>query len=790
MVISNSVSAGFILGTLNKNINKKTKAAGQLSLGEKIRSAGDDASGYAISERMRVRIRSLDQADANVKNGASMLRIAEGAIQSQINLLRTVKERVINAHNDTNTDADRVIIQKEITQYYNEINDIAAETTFNGKHLLLGTTVSEAVKSWYKLDHAEKLEDSDTLNFVSGSIATLDGQEGPFAVFGTSTDTPAYDGYKITTVEGPESMTNGSDDKPRKVEMFFSLNLYEEHLSNKAFRIIHPKGEEIFVFTTSARTYQGDNVNIIRMDTETSLIKSMEKLKNKISETLHAEYIPSRNNMTITLTTVDVGDITNDTSLYNVEGVSVPAADGGADATPVTDLPTTRVRFTNIQDGEDGKTAAWTMDLSGYDTSSSSVAESFISTYTGQAIYHSGNGKYYEFIDSSKSPALDSVSKISGSTVIDLNSIRGAVSSGQTVAEAFANLVVSKMGSSLAATVKDGSGQVTGVKISATERGTAGNSQQISFVKGDLRDYTIDFKSVLNGVADADIPGKLDGKGFRFYDATDKNKWVNVLFVNGINPNDDDRPASGTSSLDIDTLVIDVSDVTSFDSLMKTIYQGDGEKNKQGLSQFLKSSSQNFRVAADYSAGTITVYDNRKYTVLNGQTEMGAKIANGIYDNVVNDYRNTYVNDLVIQHTDRSSANIHVRIPQTTMDQIFGYKIGAGSLDDYSVLTSEKREMLLGTDYPITVRGALDKGIQYLIDANTLIGAQIVHMESADANIVTELENTTSAESVIRDADIARSAMDLAKYNILAQSAQAMLSQFNHNSSNVLNLLQ
>ena len=66
-----------------------------------------------------------------MQNGASMLKVAEGAIQSQINLLRTVKERVINAHNDTNTDADRLIIQKEITNYYNEINDIAAETTFN-----------------------------------------------------------------------------------------------------------------------------------------------------------------------------------------------------------------------------------------------------------------------------------------------------------------------------------------------------------------------------------------------------------------------------------------------------------------------------------------------------------------------------------------------------------------------------------------------------------------------------------------------------------------------------------
>ena len=124
------------------------------------------------------------------------------------------------------------------------------------------------------------------------------------------------------------------------------------------------------------------------------------------------------------------------------------------------------------------------------------------------------------------------------------------------------------------------------------------------------------------------------------------------------------------------------------------------------------------------------------------------------------------------------------------MDQIFGYKIGEKTLDDYSIMTSEKREFLLGQDYPVKYTGALDKGLQYLIDANTLIGAQIVHMENADTNIVTELENTTAAESVIRDADIARSAMDMATANILSQSTMAMLSQFNHSSSDVLNLLQ
>ena len=789
MVIANNASAGFILGTLNRNINKKTKASGQLSLGEKIRNAGDDASGYAISEKMRVKIRSLDQADANVQNGASMLRIAEGAIQSQINLMRTIKEKVIDAHNDTNTDMDRAIIQKEITQYYEEINDIAAETTFNGKHLLLGTKVSEAVKSWYKLDHAELLDGSESFDFVSGAYTTLDGEVGPFDVFGASSDDVPFDGYNIKTLS-TKAMTGGSEDVPRVISMVFANTIYNSDIANKAFKIVHPSGEDIFVFSPNGTNrYRGDNIHVTRLDNVSSNEQIITNLRNAIGNYVHIDYTVggSFSGMNIILTTIEAGNVTNNASLYNVEGVSLEGGDGYTAATPLTS--TGNITINNYQQsGRDGATAGWTWDLSAYNNASS--VEDFISSYVGQAIYHSGNSKYYEFIDSSKFPGTDSISKINKSTVIDLNQLRSTVSSGSTVAGAVANLMISRMGTSLVTAQTDGSGTVTGVRISATIRGTSGNSQTISFVEGDLRDYTIDFNSLLSGVSGTDIPGKLDGKGFRFYDATDANKWVNVLFVNGINPNDDPRPASGGQGMDIDTIVFDVSDIDSVDSLLKTIYRGDGDKNKQGLSQFLANSGQNFRVAADYGAGTITIYDNRKYTVLNGQTEKGAKIANGVYDNVVNDYRNTYVNDLVIQHTDKSSANIHVRIPQTTMDQIFGYKVGAASLDDYSVMTSEKREFLLGQDYPTPVQGALDKGIQYLIDANTLIGAQIVHMESADANIVTEVENTTAAESTIRDADIAKSAMDLATANILTQSAQAMLSQFNHNSSDVLNLLQ
>lgn len=139
MTIMNDPSAMLTLGELNKNVSKLGKQLKKVSSGMKINSAGDDASGYAISERMRAQIRSLDQDTQNVQNGKSLLRVAEGGIQSIIEEIRTLKELALNSANDTNTDLDRATIQKEFENRKANINDIATETSYNGKTLLDGT---------------------------------------------------------------------------------------------------------------------------------------------------------------------------------------------------------------------------------------------------------------------------------------------------------------------------------------------------------------------------------------------------------------------------------------------------------------------------------------------------------------------------------------------------------------------------------------------------------------------------------------------------------------------------
>ena len=138
MTLSNS-STLMALGETNKNNNLLTKSLKKVASGMKINSAQDDASGYSISEKMRSNLRALNQDVSNMQNGQSLLKTAEGAVQSTVDILRTLKEKAINAANDTNTDDDRATIQKEINRYVDQIDD-NANVTYNGKYLLNNST--------------------------------------------------------------------------------------------------------------------------------------------------------------------------------------------------------------------------------------------------------------------------------------------------------------------------------------------------------------------------------------------------------------------------------------------------------------------------------------------------------------------------------------------------------------------------------------------------------------------------------------------------------------------------
>jgi len=115
------------------------KSMEKLSSGFRINRAGDDAAGLAISEKMRGQIRGLKQAARNAQDGISLIQTAEGALNETHAILQRMRELAVQSSTDTNTDADRLEIQKEIDKLSEEITRISTDTQFNTMELLDGT---------------------------------------------------------------------------------------------------------------------------------------------------------------------------------------------------------------------------------------------------------------------------------------------------------------------------------------------------------------------------------------------------------------------------------------------------------------------------------------------------------------------------------------------------------------------------------------------------------------------------------------------------------------------------
>jgi flagellin len=144
MIINHNIPALNTYRSLTINNENTSKSLSKLSSGLRITSAGDDAAGLAISEKMRSQIRGLNQASRNAYDGKSLLAVAEGALNEVHSILQRMKELAVQAANDTNTQFDRGEIQKEVEQLKTEIDRISRDTEFNTMKLLNGTMENRA----------------------------------------------------------------------------------------------------------------------------------------------------------------------------------------------------------------------------------------------------------------------------------------------------------------------------------------------------------------------------------------------------------------------------------------------------------------------------------------------------------------------------------------------------------------------------------------------------------------------------------------------------------------------
>ena len=850
MTVRYNGSANRALNNYDKNSKVRSKSLAKVASGMKINSAQDDAASFSISSRMRVKLRALEQDAQNVQNGSSILRTAEGGIQGQIEILRTIREKVIDAANDHNTDEDRQTIQKELVHLYDEIESLAYGTDFNSKKPLLADKI-------IKLDEGDLEEIRKTkLNLITNAqYKYLDNVYGPFDIFTEYSST-------METVPFQKTQDYQSGTLPTK-SIDFSGYSDVSDLNNVGINI----GGSYYVFTDdTSKKYRAYNDSSGKPVAATAVLlgadidETINNLKSKVGGTLtdktltlqtsvsgvsgtaytHNEYAKDTHEVTkagvsgttsggtsnplndpdyppalqATLT-VDLSGAADDSGFvfnqrqfrvvdsgstpegdYNVKLTKGTSASGSAgngfsysfDGSNLTftanntgegyngyrifDRYTYTTQgaltsttnytaynsfnasaITTVDAGTPATPAIWEYDLTGM------TVDDFSSEYAGKTF----NG--YKLYDSYLTPKVGSIVEDSGSreisrTQIDINDIRQAVNGGKSLAQAIAERLTG--------------GTVDGDKIKFERYNNY--TLQMNIQTETLRHYDIDFSNL--GVK---IPDDLYGKGFRAYCATDSREWFNFIFTDGTDSYDTDKE-------NIKYINIDVSAVTNATQLVKAIYtQGNalltGDDPKY---------NHHMRFAVDPDTKIVTLYDHRRVDVSGypDYQEMGAKIADGISfkEDYEREKRNFSVKDLVIQHTDKAGMNIHIQIPQMTLDHIFDPLPEADkTIFDYPVTDKDSRDALLGKPKP---PGILDHGLKYLLDAVTTVGAQNRRLEFTAENISTETENLTASESTIRDADMAKEMTEYTKYNLLAQASQSMLAQANQSQSMALSLLE
>lgn len=237
MRINTNLNAMTALNSATKNTALAGSSMEKLSSGLKINKAADNATGLAISEKMRSQIRGLDQASQNTQDGISVVQTAEGAIEEVGNIVQRMRELAVQGANETNTASDRKKITEELSQLHEEIDRIAESTQFNGKDLLNGTkTVRteekaklEAVASKTSDVKVDSGFDFDGLGLTDGQLKIKTVQGGNIKI----NDTALPSEYKLTL---DKEMDNANQQTP-KIKQDTTVTITDANGKKLSFKV-------------------------------------------------------------------------------------------------------------------------------------------------------------------------------------------------------------------------------------------------------------------------------------------------------------------------------------------------------------------------------------------------------------------------------------------------------------------------------------------------------------------------------------------------------------------------
>lgn len=831
LIIQHNPPAMTAKNRMKRNITGLKKASEQLSSGYQINRAADNASGLAVSEKMRSQIRGLSQATNNANDGISLIQTADGALGETHDILQRMRELAVQSANGTYTDEDRIAIQHEVDALKSELNRISESTEFNEMKLLDGT-LNVTINSEIKNNEYGALYGNVCHNLaIGGGKITVTGSiAGMYIDFTTEASGKggenAYWQYDV-------DRTNG------ELTQHVTVNLAEgqvytdeqiQKIIDKATTEkpnIHPYGKITFAsqtgFITGAvattyglevgRQYQEmsvDNKAVAKTTSDSDIEYSVKSRNRSKSFTVNWSDTgnPADNPISISGTSITLNKNSTYTKNEITEALKnhTPSLfpnnnvchDGtAADDDGVMDNITWSSPSTLVYPGDPDNAATSSIKLGCSEKYEHSVAPLY--DYYDFTLKATQFGSYDEYLaNKEKYRQPDCYNEINHKALSGISVV---------VSDTATNDVECSVGSDdkLIITIKEG--------FECTSPSAITNKVQ-NYLNGNGYNY------VING----SVTGRADNNATGYTDTRRTGKFIAVSgssegsidirgqrYIKRVGTQSGERQVLEGNLLPLigdgtDGGAINYSDRISFtaDTYGKA---GDYDSLVKTINISTDSSAGEEKVEIDGETATIHLSTGVEYTNEDIKTlleEAGLSYDVSLTDAVNPDgdrdgyvkFNEAYTNVTVMQVVSGKGVGFE---DISVIKEGITFQIGANGTEDQHVTmlvkdTGSEKLGVAGLDVTTVEKAdkaidAVDEAIRQISEQRAELGALQNRLSHSVSSLKTTETNLTSAESRIRDTDIATEMITYTKDNILQQASQAMLSQAVKNPEGILQLL-
>ena len=789
---------------LNIANNAQTKSLQRLSSGLRINTAADDASGLAISEKLRGQISGMKRASMNAQDGISYLQTAEGAMSSVTSMLQRMRELAVQAGNGIYTTNDREMLQLEVDQLKDEINRISQTSEFNTKKLLdgsgtalwsstekyLGAVVKgpEVAEGNYKVDTSvqpgqNNVYKSQIMQVKDGVLVSEVTNTNPASASVTSVRDP--ENIPVTNTAGMSITVKGqTDDIDNDTNATHTLSAMQTYHG--------AEGSQSNWRVSSATFTNGDNTMSGYYEVEI-----VNTTNGTVSGgfTYRYRYMDSKTGEMSSWVEATAAAAATATITLNLGGV----ATGGTSAQMTLKLPGAG---STIQPGDkivsvfDANSAAFNGAASG--AGSLQIDNGPVLTFSATgSLVKADNGdekidynevKYHMATMDPKTGVVDY-----GSLTVEFREgepgattpTAGVLNSGVTTVNVRDN------GPATKDTKLSDLTQFTnadGVNILAnTQELTIYNQGKSTTIYLEQDDTIEDF--------DKKLTAALMELGLGADESTSSGRTVNESLVRyvskeGVANSDSYKATAGTNESVPGTFVIQTAALGTDSEL---VFTGDQNlMNALGLATIQKGENSSIDVTVTDAhsgkfVGSDNVNDGKARNIIDGidiTIEQDAGVE-PVWNDSTKSFEFNATNEV-------STAYLHVVDNRTELqigaNQGQTLNISVGQLDTTGLEIDDVYVM----DMELSQRSItkIDKALEILSSTRATVGAQMNRLEYTISNLETARENLTAAESRIRDLDIAEETTNLTKNQILVQSATSMVAQANKIPQQALALLQ